>query len=72
MHTHRELEPLAGVLAEADEPLTAREILSRLDEHHHDEFQSAHRVATVLGRHADRGAVRVVAGTPYRYALPDE
>jgi predicted Zn-ribbon and HTH transcriptional regulator len=72
MHTHREFEPLRGVLAEADEPLTAREILSLLDEHHRDDFGSAHRVATVLGRHARCGAVDVVSGTPYRYALPDE
>jgi hypothetical protein len=69
MHTHREFEELRGVLAEADEALTAREILSLLEEH--DRFQSAHRVATVLGRQADRGAVDVIPGTPYRYRLAE-
>jgi predicted Zn-ribbon and HTH transcriptional regulator len=69
MHTHREFQELRGVLAEADEPLTAREILSLLEEH--DRFQSAHRVATVLGRQADRGMVEVIPGTPYRYRLAD-
>jgi predicted Zn-ribbon and HTH transcriptional regulator len=69
MHTHGEFERLRGVLAEADEPLTAREILSILDEH--DEFESAHRVATILGRYADRGVVEVVPGNPYRYELPE-
>jgi len=67
MHTHREFERLRGVLAEADEPLTAREILSLLDET--EEFGSAHRVATVLGRYADRGDVEVLPGSPYRYRL---
>jgi predicted Zn-ribbon and HTH transcriptional regulator len=67
MHTHRQFERLRGVLAEADEPLTAREILSLLDDH--DEFESAHRVATVLGRYADREDVEVLPGSPYRYRL---
>jgi predicted Zn-ribbon and HTH transcriptional regulator len=60
-------EKLRGVLAEADEPLTAREILSMLDET--DEFESAHGVATVLGRWADRGEVEVLRDSPYRYRL---
>jgi predicted Zn-ribbon and HTH transcriptional regulator len=67
MHTHSEFEQLRGVLAEADEPLTAREILSLLDER--DQFDSAHRVATVLGRYANRGHVEVIPGNPYRYRL---
>jgi predicted Zn-ribbon and HTH transcriptional regulator len=60
-------EQLRGVLSEADEPLTAREILSLLDEH--DEFESAHRVATILGRWADDGHVEVLRESPYRYRL---
>ncbi|MFB6080558.1 MAG: hypothetical protein ABEJ81_06135 [Haloferacaceae archaeon] len=68
MSTHRsEFEALRGVLSEADEPMTAREILSVLDDD--DEFDSAHRVATVLGRHADRGEVEVLRDSPYRYRL---
>jgi len=63
----REFEPLRGVLSDAEEPLTAREILAMLDET--DEFESPHRVATVLGRWADRGEVEVVRGNPYRYRL---
>lgn len=68
MSTHRsEFEALRGVLSEADEPLTAREILSMLDDD--AGFDSAHRVATVLGRHADRGEVEVLRDSPYRYRL---
>ena len=52
--------------ADADEPLTAREILDLLDEHG-EEFDSAHQVATVLGRHAETGDVEVIRDRPYRY-----
>ncbi|WP_299331318.1 hypothetical protein [Haloplanus sp.] len=62
-----EYEQLRGVLANADEPLTAREILSLLDRQ--EAFESAHRVATILGRWADRGDVEVLKETPYRYRL---
>ena len=65
--TRQEFEPLRGVLAGAEEPLTAREILSLLDDR--EEFDSAHRVATVLGRQAERGEVEVVRDSPYRYRL---
>jgi len=58
---------IRGVLAEADEPLTAREILALAGEC--EEIDSPHRVATVLGRWADRGEVKVIAGRPYRYRL---
>ena len=58
---------IRGVLAEADEPLTAREILALAGEC--EEIDSPHRVATVLGRWADRGEVEVIAGRPYRYRL---
>ena len=56
--------------ADADEPLTAREILDLLDEHG-EEFDSAHQVATVLGRHAETGDVEVIRDRPYRYRFQD-
>ena len=56
--------------ADADEPLTAREILDLLDEHG-EEFDSAHRIATVLGRHAETGEVEVIRDQPYRYRFQD-
>jgi len=57
------------VLAEADpgEPLTAREILNLLDEHG-EEFESPHRIATILGRRAGAD-VEVIRDRPYRYRL---
>jgi hypothetical protein len=61
-----EFEILRGVLAEADEPLTAREIHQTLK---HDEFESPQGVATILGRRADRGEVRVITRNPYYYEL---
>lgn len=65
-----EFERIRSVLSEADpeEPLTAREILSLLEEHG-EEFESAHRVATVLGRRAEAGDVEVIEDQPYRYRL---
>jgi predicted Zn-ribbon and HTH transcriptional regulator len=65
-----EFERIRAVLSEtdADGPLTAREILDILEEHG-EEFDSAHRVATVLGRHAREGDVEVIDGQPYRYRL---
>ena len=68
----REFERIRSVLeeADADEPLTAREILSLLEEHG-EEFESAHRVATVLGRHAQTGEVEVIQDQPYRYRFAD-
>jgi predicted Zn-ribbon and HTH transcriptional regulator len=65
-----EFDRIRSVLEEADaeEPLTAREILELLDEHG-EEFESAHRVATVLGRQADRGDIEVIRGRPYRYQV---
>lgn len=69
MHT-QEYESLRGVLADADEPLTAREILALVEElEDREEFDSPHRVATVLGRWARRGEVEVIADSPYRYRL---
>ncbi|MEA5386049.1 hypothetical protein VB773_08250 [Haloarculaceae archaeon H-GB2-1] len=56
---------------DVDEPMTAREILSLLDEHG-EEFESAHRVATVLGRHAQTGEVEVIRDQPYRYRCTDQ
>ncbi|KDS91379.1 hypothetical protein FK85_02750 [Halorubrum saccharovorum] len=58
---------IRGVLAEADEPLTAREILALAGEC--EDIDSPHRVATVLGRWAERGEVEVIAERPYRYRL---
>lgn len=67
-----EFERIRSVVAaaDADEPLTAREILALLDAHG-EEFDSAHRVATVLGRHAEGEAVDVIRDQPYRYRLDD-
>jgi hypothetical protein len=68
----REFERIRSVLeeADADGPLTAREILDVLDEHG-VEFDSAHRVATVLGRHAQTGDVEIIREQPYRYQVDD-
>ena len=65
-----EFERIRSVLTEAnaEEPLTAREILEILDRHG-EEFNSAHRVATVLGRRAQTGEVDVIRDQPYRYRL---
>ena len=67
-----EFERIRSVLADADpdEPLTAREILDLLAEHG-EEFDSAHRVATILGRRADDGEIEVIRDQPYRYRLVD-
>ena len=65
--THRDADQLRGVLATADEPLTAREILAALDDE--TDFESPHRIATVLGRWAERGLVTVDRRQPYRYSL---
>ncbi|QCD66198.1 MULTISPECIES: hypothetical protein [Halomicrobium] len=69
---HGEFERIRSVLEDADpdEPLTAREILQVLDEHG-EEFDSAHRVATVLGRRAQTGEVEVIQDQPYRYQFAD-
>lgn len=70
-----EFERIRSVLSEADpdEPLTAREILELLQDHG-EEFDSAHRVATVLGREADADAagVEVIRDQPYRYRIGSE
>ena len=60
-------ERIRSVLADADEPLTAREILAIAGEC--DDLDSPHRVATVLGRWAERGDIEVIAERPYRYRL---
>lgn len=70
MHTTRsDLDVLRGVLAAADEPLTAREILEALDAEGDTDFESAHQIATVLGRQAQHGDVTVISNRPYRYTL---
>ena len=70
---HGEFERIRSVLddADADGPLTAREILELLEEHD-EEFDSAHRVATVLGRRAQTGEVEVIRDQPYRYDITGE
>lgn len=60
------LERVCRVLEDADEPLTAREILDAIDD---DELDSPHRVATLLGRHADIDDVEVIRDRPYRYRV---
>lgn len=55
---------IRAVLEEADEPLTAREILAALDD---PEIDSPHRIATVLGRQARTGEIDVIEDRPYRY-----
>jgi predicted Zn-ribbon and HTH transcriptional regulator len=69
---HGEFERIQSVLEDADpdEPLTAREILQLLEKHGED-FDSAHRVATVLGRREDTGDVEVIREQPYRYRFVD-
>lgn len=68
-----EFERIQTVVAEADpeEPLTAREILDLL-ESNGEEFESAHRIATVLGREAEMGDVEVIRDQPYRYRIVDD
>jgi len=67
-----EFDRIRSVLRQAqpEEPLTAREILQLLDEHG-ETFESAHRVATVLGRWADAGDIEVIRDRPYRYRVVD-
>ena len=67
-----EFERIRSVVAEADaeQPLTAREILDLLEEHG-EEFDSVHRIATVLGRRAEAGEVEVIRDHPYRYRLDE-
>lgn len=69
MSIHRgRFDQIRSVLADDDvsEPLTAREILDRLDD---EAFDSAHQVATVLGRRAETGEVEVIRDQPYRYRI---
>ena len=70
---HGEFERIRSVVAaaDADEPLTAREILDILDEHD-EAFESAHEVATVLGRHAEAETVEIIRDQPYRYRFTDQ
>lgn len=70
MYQRTEYERIRSVLdsADVDGPLTAREIADLLEEHDVD-IDSAHRVATVLGRRARRGEVEVIDEQPYRYRV---
>jgi predicted Zn-ribbon and HTH transcriptional regulator len=72
MHTTPgDFDRLQGVLAEADEPLTAREILEELQARGDDTFENAHQIATVLGRRAREGQITVIAQQPYEYRIAD-
>ena len=65
-------ERIQRVLADADEPLTAREINDRLRKCGIDPYDSSYRVATVLGRVAERGGpVEALEASPYRYRLAE-
>lgn len=66
---HSDVDCLEAVLAAADEPLTAREILTELEARGETGFESPHQIATVLGRWANQGGVDVITGQPYRYRL---
>jgi len=67
---HPGFDSAQRVLADADEPLTAREIHDRLRGRSADAYGSSYRVATILGRVAERdGPVEVLEGSPYRYRL---
>ena len=67
--THSDVDRLEGVLAAADKPLTAREVLRELEARGETAFESPHQIATVLGRWANQGGVEVITGQPYRYRL---
>lgn len=68
-----DFDRIRSVLSSVDpeEPLTAREIRDVLAEHG-VEYDSAHQVATVLGRRADSGDVEVIREQPYRYRLSQD
>ncbi|PSP79699.1 hypothetical protein BRC81_04145 [Halobacteriales archaeon QS_1_68_20] len=70
MRQRTEFERIRSVLVQADVegPLTAREIYHVLEDHGVD-VDSPHRVATVLGRQANRGEVEVIHDRPYRYEV---
>lgn len=72
MHRYREFEQIRAIVADEapNRPLTAREIREILIEHG-VEIESPHRIATVLGHHADSGAVDVIRSSPYRYRIRD-
>jgi len=65
-----EFERIRSVVSEVDpdQPMTASEILALLDEHG-EEFDSAHQIATVLGRRAEHGDVEIIREQPYRYRI---
>lgn len=67
--SHSDVDRLKGVLAAADEPRTARELLAELEADGETAFESPHQIATVLGRLANRGCIEVIPDQPYRYRL---
>lgn len=71
--TPSDFDRVEGVLAAAEEPLTAREILAALEaDEGETTFESPHQLATVLGRRAKTGEVTVIAQQPYRYTISDD
>ena len=68
----REFERIRSAVAahDGDGPLMAREILALLEERG-ERFESAHEVATVLGREAGNGTVEIIRDRPYRYRFVD-
>jgi len=72
MRSRGDARQFRAVLDELDpaEPLTASEIKDLLADRG-VEVDSSHRVATELGRLADRGYVDVIRDRPYRYRLGD-
>ena len=71
--TPSDFDRVEGVLAAAEEPLTAREILAALKaDSGETPFESPHQLATMLGRRAKTGEITVIAQQPYRYTIPDD
>ena len=71
--TPSDFERIKGVLAVAEEPLTASEILATLEENYSETtFDSTHQLATLLGRRAKAGDITVIAQQPYRYTITDD
>lgn len=63
---HTEFHKIKTVLEEADEPMTAREILDQIES---ESFDSSHQIATILGTRAQYGDVDVIRERPYQYQI---
>lgn len=72
MLRYREFDLICSVLEaeQPEEPLTAREIAALLETVDADtELDNPHRIATVLGHHAEAGDVDVIRSSPYKYRI---